>query len=97
MRFAQYEPLAKWASEHHVHFSVDWYPDCHILSAWHELGHDNLVSWAYVRYSHDGRKVDLRPWGCDSTLKEFVAMFDEMRKHAPLQPTSSDEYKEVTA
>lgn len=95
MRFAHYEPLAEWANEHRVRFHVDWYPDCHILSAIHELD-NGLVCWAYVKYPHKGDKRDLRPWGYDSTLREFVGRFEELCRHMPMQPTDSDEYMEVT-
>ena len=85
--FIQYDPLEVWARDHMVTFDVDWFPDCHILSAIHHHEHDDLTNWAYVKYPHKGGKYDLRPWGYDDTLREFVAMFDATCKVAPMQPT----------
>ena len=90
MATTQYGWLAEWARAHRVEFSVSWYPDCHILSAVHYHGHNDLCSWAYVKYPHDGGMVDLRPWGLDDTLREFVGLFGA--KGRPFQPTASIGY-----
>lgn len=86
MRFVQYEFLEEWAKEHRVEFSVEWYPDCHVLSAAHHHEHNDLCSWAYVKYPHGGGMYDLRPWGLDDTLREFVGLFGA--KGRPMQPTT---------
>ena len=83
--FVQYDWLEEWAREHMVAFRVDWYPDCHILSAVHYHEGNDLCSWAYIRYPHEGGAVDLRPWGLDDTLREFVGLF--AAKGRPMQPT----------
>lgn len=95
MKIAQYEWLEEWARKHKVTFRVDWYPDCHILSAWHYHEHNDLVSWSYVKYPHKGGFYDLRPWGADDTLKEFVGLFGA--KGRPMQPTPEIGYVRETA
>ena len=91
MRFVQYDELEVWARDHMVRFEVQWYPDCHILSATHYHEHNDLASWAYVKYPHKGGIVDLRPWGLDDTLREFVGLFTA--KGRPIQPTTPIGYE----
>lgn len=98
-KFVQYDALEKWAKDNDVSFRVDHYNDCHILSvSWYLKPVDGTkwwraqsrpVVWGLLRYQHSGGKVDLRPWNNHGKVAEFVGMFDEMRKKAPIQPTQT--------
>lgn len=96
-KIAQYASLEKWAADNNVSFNVRHYDDCHILSVvWH-LGRtgsadqseapDAPVVWGLVKYPHAGGKYDILPWGNRGKVREFVELFDAMRKKAPIQPT----------
>jgi len=97
MKFAQYDKLEQWCKENNVSFNVQHHEDCHVLSvAWYldpvpssQLNRPaNIpVVWGLIKYPHAGGKYDVRPWGNRGKVSEFIELFDEMRRKAPIQPT----------
>ena len=83
----QYNELNNWAFDNMVEFQVCWYPDCHWLFVTEHHG-DGMCHGAVFEYSHKGGCREITRLGNYGKVAEFKTMFDEMHKHAPIQPTA---------
>lgn len=85
-RVFQYNKLNDWAFENSVEFHVEWYPDCHWLFVT-EHYRSGMCHGAIFSYPHKGGCYEVTACGNYGKVKEFKQLFDEMRRHAPIQPT----------